>query len=31
VPEADALLRKPFDIEEVEALLLRFLGPPDAP
>lgn len=31
VAEADAILRKPFDIEEVEALLSRFLGPPDAP
>jgi two-component system, chemotaxis family, chemotaxis protein CheY len=26
--QADALLRKPFDLREVEALLLRFLGPP---
>lgn len=26
--KADALLRKPFDLDEVEALLLRFLGPP---
>ena len=26
--QADALLRKPFDLSEVEALLLRFLGPP---
>ena len=25
---ADALLKKPFDIAEVEALLRRFLGPP---
>jgi len=25
---ADALLRKPFTLDEVEALLLRFLGPP---
>jgi CheY-like chemotaxis protein len=25
---ADALLRKPFDLSEVEALLLRFLDPP---
>lgn len=25
---ADALLRKPFNLSEVEALLLRFLGPP---
>jgi DNA-binding response OmpR family regulator len=31
IVEADAILRKPFDIEEVEALLRRFLGPPDAP
>ncbi len=26
--QADALLRKPFTLDEVEALLLRFLGPP---
>lgn len=25
---ADALLKKPFDVSEVEELLLRFLGPP---
>lgn len=25
---ADAILRKPFTLAEVEALLLRFLGPP---
>lgn len=28
---ADALLKKPFAIAEVEALLLRFLGPPSPP
>lgn len=26
---ADAVLRKPFDITEIEALLRRFLGPPE--
>ena len=26
---ADAVLRKPFDITEIEALLWRFLGPPE--
>ena len=26
--QADALLRKPFDLDEVEDLLRRFLGPP---
>lgn len=26
--QADAVLRKPFDIAEIEALLQRFLGPP---
>ena len=30
VAEADALLHKPFDIEEVEDLLHRFLDSPDA-
>ena len=27
---ADVLLKKPFDVSEVEELLLRFLGPPQA-
>ncbi len=27
---ADVLVRKPFDIAEIEALLRRYLGPPDA-
>lgn len=26
--EADALLRKPFELEDLEALLFRYLGPP---
>lgn len=29
--EADAILRKPFDVAEIEALLRRFLGPPPQP
>jgi hypothetical protein len=30
VAKADALLHKPFNIEDVEDLLHRFLDPPDA-
>lgn len=26
--QADAIIRKPFDVAEIEALLRRFLGPP---
>lgn len=28
--DADAVLRKPFELDELEALLFRFLGPPPA-
>src|SRR5258708_39748632 len=31
IVEADALLHKPFNIEDVEELLARFLGPPPPP